>query len=223
MFITLKKTTALATAGLLALSFSVASADDTQEKELLETFGWFMSQNIVDLDLSDAEMESFMKGFNEGIKGAKGPEDVQSVGMQLSGFLRERATAVQNKRNEAFFSTLSENPNIVKSDSGLYYEIIEEGESGRASPEDSVTVHYQGELIDGTVFDSSYRRGEPATFPVSGVVPGFAEGVQLIGKGGKARLYIPSNLGYGDSPNPNSPIPPGATLVFDIEMVDIQK
>lgn len=223
MFTIIKKTSSLAAAGLLALSLNVSAADKLENSELLETLGWFMSQNLVELDLSESELASFMKGFNEGLKGAKGPEDIQNVGMQLSIFLRDRTAEVQKKRNEAFFAELDKKANVKKSPSGLYYEIIEEGEGPHATVSDSVTVHYKGELIDGTVFDSSYSRGEPNTFPLSGVVPGFAEGVQLLGKGGKARIYIPSNLGYGDEPNPGSPIPPGATLVFDIELLDIKK
>ncbi|MEM1222518.1 MAG: FKBP-type peptidyl-prolyl cis-trans isomerase, partial [Verrucomicrobiota bacterium] len=112
---------------------------------------------------------------------------------------------------------------ITKSDSGLCYKILEPGDETRATPQDQVLVHYRGTLTDGTVFDSSYDRGQPAQFGVSQVVPGFSEGVQLIGKGGKAKLYIPSELGYGPQVPPGGAIPPNAVLVFDIEMVDILK
>jgi len=116
---------------------------------------------------------------------------------------------------------LDNNPNVKKSPTGLYYEIVEEGSDERAGPSDSVKVHYQGTLTDGTEFDSSYQRGQPATFPVGGVVPGFGEGVQLVGPGGKVKLYIPGDLGYGPNPPGGSAIPPNGTLIFEVEMIEV--
>lgn len=103
--------------------------------------------------------------------------------------------------------------------SGLGVIIQNPGDSVRATPESEVTVHYRGRLTNGTVFDSSYDRGEPAKFSVSGVVPGFAEGLQMIGNGGKATLYIPSDLGYGAKRTGS--IPPNSNLIFDIEIIEI--
>ncbi|MBC2594349.1 FKBP-type peptidyl-prolyl cis-trans isomerase [Ruficoccus amylovorans] len=128
---------------------------------------------------------------------------------------------MNKEKGKEFLNDLKSNPKVKKSASGLYYEIIAEGEGPKAGPNDTVKVDYVGTLVDGTEFDSSYKRGQPATFPVSGVVPGFGEGVQLVGKGGKVKLYIPSELGYGDRAQPGSPIPPGSTLVFEVEMVEV--
>lgn len=106
---------------------------------------------------------------------------------------------------------------------GLGIVIHNPGDSVRATPSDNVTVHYRGVLTDGTQFDSSYDRGVPATFPVGGVVPGFAEGLQMVGQGGTATLYIPGNLAYGPRGVPQAGIGPNEPLIFDIEIIEIHK
>lgn len=106
--------------------------------------------------------------------------------------------------------------------SGLQYKIINPGSAKKPGPTDEVTVHYKGTLINGTVFDSSYDRGQPATFPLNGVIPGWTEGLQLIGEGGKAMLFIPYNLGYGEN-GMGSVIPPNSTLIFEVELIKIGK
>mgnify|MGYP003341512271 FL=1 len=104
--------------------------------------------------------------------------------------------------------------------SGLRYEILKAGEGANPKASDTVKVHYTGTLIDGTVFDSSVQRGEPVEFPLGEVIPGWTEGLQKVNKGGKIKLYVPPSLGYGD--NGNDRIPPGATLVFEVELLDIK-
>ncbi|MEO0796049.1 MAG: FKBP-type peptidyl-prolyl cis-trans isomerase [Verrucomicrobiota bacterium] len=188
---------------------------------MLENYGWFLAQNVNALDLNAEEQEAFIKGVKSALAGDEGPEDKQAMAQQVQAYLQERVTKIQEKKSASFFEDLAKNPDVKKSPTGLYYEIIEEGEEGRASADDSVKVHYAGSLVDGTEFDSSYKRGEPATFPVGGVVKGFGEGVQLVGKGGKVKLYIPGNLGYGPTPPPGSGIPPNGTLIFEVEMIEI--
>jgi FKBP-type peptidyl-prolyl cis-trans isomerase len=106
--------------------------------------------------------------------------------------------------------------------SGLQYKIINPGSAKKPKPTDEVTVHYKGTLIDGKVFDSSIERGQPATFPLNGVIPGWTEGLQLIGEGGKMILYIPSILAYGEK-GMGATIPPNSALVFEVELVKIGK
>ena len=108
---------------------------------------------------------------------------------------------------------------MVTTESGLQYEIIEEGDGELAGPDDTVELNYTGKLIDGETFDSSEGRG-PANFPVTGVIPGFSEGLQLLPIGTTAKLYIPADLAYGDSPQ--GPGGPGSTLIFDVELLGIQ-
>lgn len=120
---------------------------------------------------------------------------------------------------DSFLATNAEREGVQTTDSGLQYEVIEEGDGPKPGPDDQVTVHYRGTLPDGTQFDSSYDRGEPATFSLQGVIPGFAEGLQLMSVGSKYKLYIPPDLGYG--PRGQGPIPPNSTLIFELEMLDI--
>lgn len=108
---------------------------------------------------------------------------------------------------------------MTTTESGLQYEVLVEGDGAKPTLSDAVTVHYKGELEDGTVFDSSYDRGEPATFPLARVVQGWKEGLQLMPIGSKYKFRIPPDLGYG--PNGAGPIPPNATLIFEVELIGI--
>ena len=132
------------------------------------------------------------------------------------------AAAAENKAaGAAFFAELAADTEVQKSESGLHYKVIEPGSDVKPVMTDSVLVHYKGTLIDGTQFDSSYDRGQPATFPLNGVVKGFGEGLTKVGAGGKIILYIPSELGYGNTPRPGGAIKPGDTLIFECELVEI--
>lgn len=107
-------------------------------------------------------------------------------------------------------------------ESGLMYKVIKEGKGGdKPSATDNVTVHYTGKHLDGTVFDSSVERGEPTTFPLNRVIPGWTEGVQLMGVGGKYQFIIPANLAYGEQGTPGGPIKPNETLYFEVELISI--
>lgn len=105
--------------------------------------------------------------------------------------------------------------------SGLKYLTVKEGTGKSPAATDMVTVHYEGKLTDGTVFDSSYTRGEPAQFPLNQVIPGWTEGLQLMKEGGKTIFYIPSKIGYGEAGTPNGPIPPNADLIFTVELIKV--
>ena len=198
----------------------------------IQTLGWAMAkqakQLMDQLDFSKPEVDAFLQGFNSGLSDDSEIESQQEKIMSMQQYLntrmmeqQEKMAAEQESINEDFFAELAANETIQKSDSGLFYEIIEAGDETRANDSDSVTLHYHGSLIDGTVFDSSVERGEPATFGVANVVPGFSEGVKLIGNGGKVKLYIPPALGYRD--RPTGSIPPNSTLIFEVEMISIDK
>jgi len=119
-----------------------------------------------------------------------------------------------------FLEKNKQNPGVITTESGLQYEVISPGYGPQPSAQDTVRVHYKGTLIDGAEFDSSYTRGQPIEFPLNGVIPGWTEGLQLMKAGGKYRLFIPSDLGYG--PYGNGPqIPPYSTLIFEVELLDI--
>jgi len=120
-----------------------------------------------------------------------------------------------------FLEANGQRPEVVTLPSGLQYEILTEGEGPKPGPTSMVTVHYEGRLTNGNVFDSSYKRKQPATFGVHQVISGWTEGLQLMSKGSKWRLFIPSELGYG-ARGAGSAIPPHAALIFDVELIDFR-
>ena len=163
----------------------------------------------------DPSMEAQMPAFQDFIQ-------KRVAAAQAAAELAGEAVAAENKAaGAAFFAELAADPDVQKSESGLYYKVLEPGSDAKPSMTDSVLVHYKGALIDGTQFDSSYDRGAPATFPLNGVVKGFGEGLTKVGAGGKVILYIPSELGYGNSPRPGGAIKPGDTLIFECELVEV--
>lgn len=155
-------------------------------------------------------------------------EQAQAIG---EGFQRklqakqiEKMMADASANAEAGAKFLAENakkPGVVTTDSGLQYLVIEPGKGAKPTAGDTVRVNYKGSLLDGTVFDDSAQHGGPAEFPLAQVVPGWQEGIVLMPVGGKYRFWIPSNLGYGETGTPGGPIPPNATLVFEVELLDI--
>ncbi|NVJ49100.1 MAG: FKBP-type peptidyl-prolyl cis-trans isomerase [Gammaproteobacteria bacterium] len=172
------------------------------------------------------------KGFSDGLNG-QSEFDEQQIQEQLMAFQgaiqakmqEEQSAKVQPVKDEgsAHVAQLKQADESIKTtESGLHYKVISEGEGGdKPAATDTVKVHYTGTLIDGTKFDSSVDRGEPTTFPLNRVIAGWTEGLQLMSVGDKYRFYIPSDLGYGDQGYPPN-IPGGATLIFDVELLDIQ-
>jgi FKBP-type peptidyl-prolyl cis-trans isomerase len=121
-----------------------------------------------------------------------------------------------------FLEENAKNDSVVQTTSGLQYMVLKEGTGTKPGPTDTVTVHYTGRLLDGTVFDSSVERGEPASFPLDKVIPGWTEGLQLMSEGSQYRLFIPSELAYG-SKGAGDQILPNSTLIFDVELIKVQK
>lgn len=144
--------------------------------------------------------------------------------MQAQQIAKMMAQAKENEaKGQAFLAENAKKPGVQTTASGLQYQVISEGKGPKPSPTDTVRAHYKGMLLDGTEFDSSYERGEPATFMLPQMVPGWQEGIPLMSVGSKYRFWIPSKLGYGEQGTPGGPIPPNATLVFEVELLDIAK
>ena len=144
----------------------------------------------------------------------------------ITGFIMfsmaNATTPAENKAaSEAFLAENAKKDGITTTASGLQYQVITEGSGAAPKASDTVTVHYEGTTIDGKVFDSSYKRGAPASFPLNRVIPGWTEGLQLMKVGGKSRLFIPSNLAYGER-QAGADIGPNSTLIFDVELIKIQ-
>lgn len=128
-------------------------------------------------------------------------------------------TPAENKAaGEAFLAENAKKPGVITTASGLQYQVITEGTGATPGATDNVTVHYKGTTLDGKEFDSSYSRGAPATFPLNRVIAGWTEGLQLMKEGGKSRLFIPSNLAYGER-GAGRDIGPNSTLIFDVELI----
>jgi FKBP-type peptidyl-prolyl cis-trans isomerase len=199
------------------------------DDQLVEEFGWFIAKRVglPELQFSPTEADALTKGFATALKGGDSPYDLQAAGPQMDALMQRRQGAYLAKvksKNSAetndFLAKLKDNKAIIVTPSGLRYEIVKPGLGEYPKATDTVTVNYTGKLINGTVFDSSDSRGKPAEFQLDQVIAGWTEGIQKINKGGKIRLYIPAELAYGDQVRPG--IPPGSTLVFDVELVDVK-
>ena len=173
--------------------------------------------------------ELMYAGLKDGLKGIDtifSPEATQQIMTQFQQEMMAQQeekgkleSVGQRAAGEAFLKSNKEREGVIELPSGLQYEIIEEGEGPHPTAEDVVEVHYTGKLLDGTVFDSSVERGETIKFPLSGVIRGWTEGVQLMTPGSKYIFYIPSDLAYGD--RGTGPIPGGSTLIFEVELISI--
>jgi FKBP-type peptidyl-prolyl cis-trans isomerase len=126
------------------------------------------------------------------------------------------------EKGEAFLKENSTKEGVKTTASGLQYKVLKEGAGKSPKATDTVQVHYKGTLLDGTEFDSSYKRGQPAKFPLNRVIPGWTEGVQLMKEGAKYQFTIPSKLAYGERGTPGGPIPQNATLIFEVELITVE-
>jgi FKBP-type peptidyl-prolyl cis-trans isomerase FklB len=149
----------------------------------------------------------------------------EQMNMSISNYLQtlKAEKALANKKVGAeFLAANKSKPGVVTLPSGLQYIVVKEGTGAKPTINDKVKCHYHGTLIDGTIFDSSVERGQPIDFPVNGVIKGWVEALQLMPVGSKWKLFIPSELGYGDN-QAGAKIGPGSTLIFDVELIDIVK
>ena len=233
--------TTLAIIGLIACNAEAKSKKDlkTSKDSISYSLGlqWGMTlakDSIqVDVDIvADAMKDALTNSKDQSMT----MEQAASVLQNLVTSLQAKQQAKQAKEMEEFAKKgeqsktdgekfLADNkskPDVKTTPSGLQYKIITPGNATKPGPNDKVKVHYKGTLVDGSTFDSSYERNEPIEFPLNGVIPGWTEGMQLIGEGGKAILYIPYQLGYGDKGSPPV-IPPFATLIFEVELLKVTK
>ena len=180
----------------------------------------FQSSGIKQLQVAD-----FVKGLEE-VLGEKQPaisyEEAKQVINDYFMKLQQERLEINKQAGAEFLEINRHNAGVVELPSGLQYEIVKQGTGAKPSANDKVKCHYHGTLINGTVFDSSVQRGEPATFGVSQVIPGWVEALQLMPVGSKWRLFIPSNLAYGEH-GAGDVIEPNSTLIFDVELLDIVK
>ena len=196
---------------------------DTEEQKTLYALGMAVGQNLGQLALSTEELETVKMGIIDSALGNEPKVTMQEYGPKIQAFAQGRMQLGAEREKAAsaeFLEKHAAEEGATRTESGLVIKEITPGSGASPTTTDTVTVHYHGSLRDGKVFDSSVDRGEPATFSLGQVVRCWTEGLQLMKVGGKSRLTCPSDLAYGDQGRPG--IPPGATLVFEVELISIK-
>tara|TARA_B110000967_G_scaffold84342_1_gene86899 strand:- start:4594 stop:5268 length:675 start_codon:yes stop_codon:yes gene_type:complete len=213
---------------LLALASLVnASELKTDKDKLSYIFGVQVGQGLR-AEGVELEMDAFTAGIKDMLAGNNSQIDAAQAQILVSDYQekkqQEMAKLSAKKQNESstFLANNAKKDGVFVTASGLQYKIVEKGKGKSPTSENKVIAHYTGKLLDGTVFDSSHDRGEPATFPVSGVIKGWQEALPMMKEGGKWQIVVPANLAYGDRGVGNL-IGPNETLIFDIELVSISK
>src|SRR5687768_4718252 len=196
---------------------AAATLGTTEDQKAFYALGVAVSQSIASFNLTQEELAQVQLGFSDGALGKTPQVDVQTYIPKLRELQSTRVAAV----GKAALDKAATEPGAKRTESGLIYTTKSEGTGPQPKSTDTVKVHYHGTLPNGKVFDSSVERGEPATFPLNGVIPCWTEGVQLMKVGGKSRLVCPASIAYGDRGAPPD-IGPGATLVFDVELLGIE-
>src|SRR5574341_401349 len=210
---------------IVAPVWAASSGPATDEQKTFYALGLMMSQSLSQFTLSEAELDMVKAGLTDGVLKRSPKVELKQIMPKVQQLAQSRAAAaaeVEKKGGAAYLAKAAGEKGASKTESGLVITTLKAGTGGSPKKTDKVKVHYHGTLIDGTVFDSSVQRGEPATFSLDGVIPCWTEGVQRMKVGGKSRLVCPPQLAYGDRGSPPT-IKPGATLVFDVELLDIVK
>lgn len=223
----------LAGTALAASISTVALAQDdaleTPDQRLSYTIGMDIGGSLAEQDM-DLDLDLLIEALRASYLGEETRLTQEEALAEREAFMQRRQQEMEAQRSEeananleagrAFLAQNRERDDVIETESGLQYRVIEEGEGASPVAEDRVTVHYRGTLIDGTEFDSSYARGEPATFALNQVIPGWTEGVQLMQEGAKYEFFIPSDLAYGEQGRPG-PIGPNSTLIFEVELIEV--
>ena len=204
---------------------ATAADPSTDDQKTFYALGLMISQSLVPFALTESELDQVRSGMTDGVLKRTPKVDLQTFGPKVNQIQQARAAVLAEKEKKAgaaFLTKAASESGAKKTESGAIITTIKEGKGATPKATDTVKVHYHGTLVDGTVFDSSVKRGEPATFLLNQVIKCWTEGVQLIKVGGKSRLVCPSALAYGDRGSPPT-IKPGATLVFEVELLEIVK
>jgi FKBP-type peptidyl-prolyl cis-trans isomerase len=195
-----------------------------QLKDVSYCIGMSVAGSLVGQNINEIAPQRFLKGLTDvfdQLQPEYSPNDANEI---LQAYFQENSAKQFEqfkKEGEEFLAENAKKEGITVTNSGLQFEVLTEGNGKKPSANDTVTVHYHGTLIDGTVFDSSYDRGTPAQFGVHQVISGWTEALQLMSEGSKYRLYIPQELAYGAQPHPGGPIKPYMALLFDVELISI--
>jgi len=223
----MKKTIVITLLALFLCSpaFASAPAAKSEDSKVFYALGVLLHRSIAMFQLTAAELEQVKQGLTDANEGKKFAVDMETYGPKVQEMAEARRKAQAEKMaaaGKAFEEKAAKEKGAVVTESGLIFLSLREGKGKKPGPDSTVKVNYRGMLPDGTEFDSSYKRGTPAEFPLNGVIKCFSEGLQKMSVGGKARLVCPPRIAYGDQGAGGS-IPPGATLIFEIELLEIIK
>jgi len=197
----------------------------TEDDKTLYALGVLMSRNLEAFALNQQEIELVKQGLEDGALNKPPQVDAEKMGDAVQGLYRKRMESLGQKDKDAgaaYLTKAAAETGATKTASGIVIKTVTPGTGASPAATDEVKVHYEGTLVNGKVFDSSIKRGEPATFPLNGVIPCWTEAVQTMKVGGKARIVCPSELAYGERGSPPT-IRPNNTLIFDVELLEIMK
>src|SRR5215467_780165 len=215
----------IACAQIRGQNTSAAPKLDTDDQKTLYALGLLLGRNIKPFALKPEELAIVKAGLTDAVTDTKPQVELETYGPKVNELAQKRAASLADeakKKGQEFVDNVAKEKDATKTASGIVIRTITAGSGASPSADDVVKVHYEGKLIDGTVFDSSIKRGQPAEFPLSGVVPCWTEALQKMKKGEKAQVVCPSSLAYDDRGSPPD-IPPGATLSFEVELLDFHK
>lgn len=210
---------------LLALPAFAAEAPKTEEQKTLYAIGLIVARQLSTFALDPAELEMVKQGITDGATGKKPLVEIEAYNQQVQSLANARREAQGQKLAadaKLFVEKAANQKGAVKTASGLIYLSQKEGSGTSPAASDKVKVHYSGTLVNGVVFDSSYNRGQPAEFPLNGVIACWTEGLQMMKPGGKAKLVCPPQIAYGER-GAGGLIPPNATLQFEVELLEVKK
>lgn len=218
----------LALVAAMLLLLPVAHANEmTEDQKTLYALGLVLGKQVSSsFAATPAELEMIKRGMSDVVAGTKPAVELETYGPKIQALAEARGAVRAQKalaEGKTFADQAAKEKGAVKSASGLVYRSLKEGKGASPAASDIVKVNYRGTLVDGTEFDSSYKRGEPAEFPLSGVIKCWTEGVGKMKVGGKAKLTCPPEIAYGEQGTPGGPIPAQATLSFEVELLSITK
>ena len=237
----MRKTVTSLLAGTVLMTSATFAADldsDLQKRNYMigSDVGAYIKKSGMEFDT-----DSFVAGVKDAIAGGDLQLNAEQIAEIRKALQEEQRAAAEKQRAEmmakleedkvknlelgkAFMDKKAKEKGVMNTESGMLYEVVEQGDGAKPSSANStVVVHYTGTLIDGTEFDSSVKRGQPATFALNQVIKGWTEGLQLMNAGSKYRFYIPPELAYGSDARPGSPIGPNSTLIFDVELIEVKE
>ncbi len=210
---------------LLVIPAFAADVPKTDDEKTLYAIGLVVAQQLSTFNFTPAELVIVKQGITDAATGKKPLVEIDAYSQKIQALANARRNAQGEKlaaEAKVFVEKAAKEKGAVKTASGLIYLAQKEGRGSSPAATDKVKVHYTGALINGVVFDSSYKRGQPAEFPLNGVIKCWTEGMQMMKPGGKARLICPPDIAYGER-GAGGLIPPKATLVFDVELIEVKK